>query len=812
MILLFGAAFVAASSFVQAQKPDFYAAVSKLPWDSAKQGPLIAVCPPKLVRWTTLDGVNRKLAKVGGLTSVVPKEMTTIDSRVKVAPNFYDGLPEGDKVLYLLHALSPAQWRKASEGGLTIADCKGEQVAVFNSIVPNPLSYSTATVASPYRVVPSDKGTTVGEAERSKVKLRVVRQLKLELVLKDDSGTTVTNVPGDAAIGQEVPVLGSGDDAAFGQKFLTTSPNESRKSDLDLANARLAAILPLQSGETIRALFGRISAATGITLVADPHYVSMPIYEVGARASARDLLAAISLGVAGTFRRLGNTYILTSDLEGIGSHEARIALWQDGNQQIVDELEEKWRREVAKSGGLRSAKFNSPAFGNLTPDELTNLENNDRPDGTLRYLSTSKSSEAVRNAVKNFKASFEIDRERVGITSTVRYEIVLPNGQKAWGSSTLGSTDEFTDQPPLPTPAPEFVKLPLKVPAGIVFHSDTPAQVKKLVARVAELGIKDLWVETSDAATLAAAVESGAGQVKISLAIRPWAIAAGDASAVRDRNIVGDPVQGDSTLLHRFWEQVGAFEPTKRESIDMLGDPVLARTARADKLALTEGLAGVMVLDLYPTGYAKTRTRAFGSPFYTRATDAYLALGYTEAQRADFLRIGGADPVDLENDSLQSRIQTSRVWGDAVVPPGDFDQWQKAKGAWAHAAALRLVKTLASHHPGFRVLVPGQPNKTQLPPYPAAYLFDWKVDAELPTNPEEYGEREIVKYADVQVWEVQDEHDLLLRNRVATSLKAVLEQAEKPVILDFSSVPYGHLQTVMTRWLGSGLEKWVLTH
>jgi hypothetical protein len=55
------------------------------------------------------------------------------------------------------------------------------------------------------------------------------------------------------------------------------------------------------------------------------------------------------------------------------------------------------------------------------------------------------------------------------------------------------------------------------------------------------------------------------------------------------------------------------------------------------------------------------------------------------------------------------------------------------------------------------------------------------------------------------LWEVQDEHDPLLRNGVATSLKGVLEQAEKPVLLNFSSVPYGHLQTVMTHWLGSQL-------
>ena len=793
---------MAAPPLVQDGKPDFYAAVSKLPWDSAKQGPLIAVCPPKLVPPTTLDGLNRKLARIGGLTSVVPKEMTTIDSRAKATPNFYDGLPEWDKALYLFRTLSPAQWRKASEDGLTIADCKREQIAVFNSIVPNPLRYSTATVAGPHRVVSSGKpATTVDDSERSKVKLRVVRHLRLQLVMKDDGGTTVTDVPQDAAIGQEVPVLWSGADGVYGQKFLTTSPNQPRKSDLDLANARLAATLPLKTGETVRMLFGRISAATGMKLAGDPHYDSMPIYEVGERASARDLLAAVSLGVAGTYRRLGGIYILTSDLEGIGAHDARIAAWLDANQPILDELEERWRREIAKGGGLRNAT--SPAFGNLTPDELTNLENNDRPDATLRYLSISKASQAVRNAVKNFKASFEIDRDRVGIASIIRYEIVLPNGQKAWGPNGLGNMFEFTDQPAAPIPPPEFVKLPLKTPAGVVIHADTPAQAKKLVARVAELGVKDLWVETLDAATLLAAVEAGDGQVKVSLAIRPWAITAADASVVPDPNIVGDPVQKDPNLLRRFWEQLGAFEPIKRESIDMLGEPILARTTRADRLASTKGLAGAMVLDLYPPGYAKNRERALGSPLYTRPADAYLALGYTEAQRTNFLRLAGADPVDLENSSLRGGIQTWRVWGDAAALTNqDFDRWQQAKGAWAHSAALRFANMLASNRPDFRVLVPGQPNKTQLPPYPAAYLFDWKTDAELPTNPDEYGEREIVKSADVQVWEIQDEHDPLLRNRVALSIKAELEKAEKPVILDFTSVPFNRCETILARWLG----------
>lgn len=800
---------------VAGQKPpDFYAAIAKLPWNAAKQGPLVAVCPLIFAESSTLDGLRRKPVVLGGLTAIVPKEMTTLDSKIKAAPNLYDGLPQEDKVLYLLRTLTPAQWKQAGGDGLTIADCRGEQVAVFESILPNPLRYTMATVSQNKVVVygerPEDQ-KTVGDGDRSKVRLRVVRELKLQLLLKNGEGTTATSL--GEALSSPVPVILKESEEAFGQKFLTTSPNIPRKSHLDLQNSRLSAVLPLKPGETVQALLARIGAATGLNLVSDPHYAKLPIFEAGQKATARDLLAAVTLGVAGTFRRLGDTYILTSDLEGIGAHQARIAVWQDATQQMVDEQELQWRKEILQTGGLRGLSFNSAAFGNLTPEESSNMEANDRPNGALAYLPVNKGSGAVQNAVKSYRGGVDIDRDRVGIASAVRYEIILPDRQKAWGSNWLGNRDEFTDTPEFRTPPdPGAVKFPLPKPAGLVLHADTPDEAKSLIARVAAIGVSQLWLETLDAATLSAAIEAGtAANVKVSLAIRPWSILATESSANANRNVAGEHGAGLAAQKaglaswRHFWEDNSAFAPTTRETIGMLDPSIADRSSRASLLAKTKGLAGVVALDLYPAGYGKLRNRASGSYFYSRPLDAYLALGYTEAERSAFLRIGGVDPVDIDNDETRSRIRYERIWGETVVPPGDMDRWQTAKGRWAYEAALWFANAVAGSRPDLSLLLPGQAPKTQLPPYGATYLFSWKRETELPVMNEEYGGRDIVQVADLQVVEIQDDRDPLQRNRVAALLRADLSKAEKPIFLDFTSVSAGRLDALLVRWLGTGL-------
>ena len=69
------------------------AIIDALPWDAAKDGPLVAPVPLRIAAGETLDDLDRRKAVVGGLTAIVPKTMATVNSRFVNPPNMYEGMP-----------------------------------------------------------------------------------------------------------------------------------------------------------------------------------------------------------------------------------------------------------------------------------------------------------------------------------------------------------------------------------------------------------------------------------------------------------------------------------------------------------------------------------------------------------------------------------------------------------------------------------------------------------------------------------------------------------------------------------------------
>lgn len=799
----------------QARPVTTYDVISKMPWDPAKEGPLVAVVALRMTAGKTLDDLGRTKATVGGLTAIVPKTMVTVNSRLTAAPNMYEGLPQEAKVMYLLRTLTPGQWSRATGSGLTLADLQGEQVAVFDSILPNPLRYSMGTIMDGDSITnpsePKDIRSLQG-AERAKVKLRIVRHLEVQVALANDGGYTGTTIEDDLKKGMTMPFILKDDEGGFGQKILVRGPNVPRKSHLDLRDARFDKVIPFVPGELVKALLQRMTAATGVRFVADAHYANMMMVECGTSAATRDLLGALSLGVAGTYRRVGDTYVLTNDLEGMAAHRARIAVWEDALNKEVDARMTQWRNDVAKGGGFGKIAFHSPTYDGLTPAEQANLEANDKPNNGPSYIPIGQASKPLQQAIKDWRFGNQIDREKVGVSSSIRYEIVLPEGGRGWWRGWLGNTDQFMEKPYVwapPNPAP--VTLPLETKgsvAGLVLRANTPAEARRLVTRVDKLGMSELWLETRDAATLKAAVEAGAGAgVKVSLALRPWEIGPNERSADPDRTSTGD--HGPSLVVQKaaivpwqkFWQDVSAFEPPTREFVAPLDPSTNARIASAAALAATKGLAKVVVLDLYPTGYGKAESNASGGYWYSNAVDSFLAYGYTDALRAAFLSVESLDPIDLESQMVRTDVNLSPAWFESFSFGEGFAKWQTAKGKWSHERAVALTRALHAVDPARPLLMPGEPPKNHLPPLARTYLFRWRGPEGVPLGFEDYGGGQMSETTDAQLLELQDDRDPAQRNRVANRLKKLLAKPTKPLVLDLSSVPQARLEAVIVRWL-----------
>jgi hypothetical protein len=791
-------------------------AIAKLPWDAAKQGPLVAVCALRIAHGATLDDLERKTMTVGGLTAVVPKEMVTVNSRFTTAPNMYEGMPQEAKVMYLMRSLTPSQWTKANAGGLSLGDCQGEQAAVMDSILPKPFRYSMGTISEGGGITnPSGpkEMLTLSEADRAKVKLRLIRHLEIQISLENDGGWTATSIDDDVKNGMKMPYLPTSSDEEFGQKILVRGPNMPRKSQLNVADTRLGAAIPMVAGESVKQLLERITAATRVKFVADPHFANMRMVEKGTTAVARDLLGAVSLGVFGTYRRLCDTYILTNDLEGMGAHQARLSVWEDALKKVVDERTNQWRAEVSKNEGFRRIGFKSPMYDGLSQAEMENLEKNDSPRNQPAFIPIGQASKPVADAVKNWKLGNKIDKEKVGVSSSVRYQIVLPNGQRAWWQGWLGNGDQFKQKPYVWAPSnPAPVKLPFDGSKGIeslVLHADTPAEARKMVGRVAKAGVPELLLETSSPSALAAAVEEGkAKSVKVGLAVRPWDLSLGgeSRSADPDRTVTGD--RGRSLDMQKaniapwrwFWQDISSFEPPTRESIAPR-DPVTARhIASTMAVASTPGIGRVVLLDLYSPGYGKEDSRISGSYFYSSALDGFLAQGYSDTLRSAFLASDQADPLDLTTDMMDLQVRIDPAWCDSPGVSEGYGKWQAAKGKWSLERAQQLVRAL----PGRTLWMPGAPPQNHMPPLAAVSLYRWSGAGELPEAPQDFGGGPVPEAAVAQVYTIVDETDLPQRNRVADRLRKAMAKAAKPIVLDFSSVPAARLDVVLGRWVAGG--------
>ncbi|WP_395139778.1 hypothetical protein, partial [Armatimonas sp.] len=216
---------------------------------------------------------------------------------------------------------------------------------------------------------------------------------------------------------------------------------------------------------------------------------------------------------------------------------------------------------------------------------------------------------------------------------------------------------------------------------AVAIQSESEAQLAVTTAK--NQGFTALWVQVGldDAGLLAAAVKAGKAEgLPVQALVRPL------------RATIGTEI---------------TVEP-KRSSIYLRPDALESQAAvlpRLKALAATPGLAGLVLTDLYPTGYQRDETKANWREI----------LGYSENLRLACLRQQGADPVDLtdaqlSSSSVQFPIQMVSFISFSRVSTPISEWYGPSRGLWepfyrvrqdaADAFADSLLSALKAASPG----------------------------------------------------------------------------------------------------------------
>ena len=282
---------------------------------------------------TVAQDYGRLVREFGNVTAVAPPTMTVLNAEPGT-PNPYDGMPPGDALKLLLAGLSDAQWKTLTGSvGLGLPDLEGDtQKVLFGALFP-----AAALPLYPKREFDSYGGeddANLPQLTRDDVHqahLRLGQRVSLGMPAESDPNSSfnaLTSPPG-GLVTREL-YLGTDNmhrqDFLYGVRLRAIVPNVSKAAALDYDAPALRARVGLAGIKTVADLIARIGGAVRTEMYADPRYEKRAVTLVGpSSARAADLLRALALCVAGTYRRVGPAYVLTDDLVGVGTRRKIIA-------------------------------------------------------------------------------------------------------------------------------------------------------------------------------------------------------------------------------------------------------------------------------------------------------------------------------------------------------------------------------------------------------------------------------------------------------------------------------------------------------
>jgi len=739
--------------------------VQSMHWNPSTQGPLMVLEPGAVKKKQTAEGLagyERMRVSLPGLSAIVPDTMVVIDDSLEQAPNMYDGLPRHSKVLYLMTTLNADQWEAITGSGLGLSQLTRDQKAVLNSILPRPFVYSTFQVSNDHDVKPAEAGITLSDSDQQAVRLHLERTLMLMLpvVGRPNSVTPRTTRDDGGKPGERVFHCDSeeGFDKrdAFGINMRQTRPNQQKPSGLDYRSSKLSGSIRLNSSERISTLLDRVGQATGFEIRADLRVGDLKMECIGRTAPISSVLKAIALAVTGTYRKVGSAYVLTSDLEGIGTRKLKLAAYDSDLNTKLQTEETLWRSQIYKSGHLNQLRFR--ADDPLTPDDNLARKLDQGSPGSRTKIGAADLTPSLRDFVERQNQIYQGQQTTADgayVQSEYQFSYILPSGELTrQETGSLGVHERFALANPEPRRIPQLRTQPkldltaIKEPVKLCMVADTVIEAQRAVEQALRYGFKEIWIDTVSNEALTAALSAAPiEKLKVSLAVRPFAYRGPSDAPFADRTLFGDtPLESlERRKADSIWNSASQT-PDQSGSITILSKGYLNRVTAVAKLSKAPGLAGVGILNPTPPGYNGLRTTAISiSGLYLEKGN----FGFAEDIRAAFLREHNIDPIDLcppgiftNSDLRQPFFLDDALRGGNTTYDGSekpdttmadmletFDGWLAKKN---RGCLEKLLNALAGSGPDFKVSIETIPQAINDAIQFKSEFVDWKSGDPLP--------------------------------------------------------------------------------
>lgn len=654
-------------------------------WDVHQRGPLLVINPqgtpalPSAETGSGAEGANevnlralatrfgRQVMPVRSLTVLAPTTMVVLNTRPG-KPDPYAGMSRSQKLKLLMASLTPKQWEVlGSAQGLGVGDLSGEQQPLFLSFLPEAFALNSYKMENGIKLSQRDKNVPLSPAQRAEVHIRVNRAV--EMYLPQPNGSF--GLPPDLqyyalANGTEFFTLANTSlrAAPYGASLRAEVPNRPKPTALAFAASTLNASVSLAETKTLGELVQRIAQATHLELYADGRVATLPVWIRGTSARAGDVLQALCLAVTGTLRQVGPAFVLTSDLEGLGSRHARLSDWaQEAEAQRRNALEAADQVAVPHSQQYIGFAPDDPlAFRTDALQKLT--ANGPEPGQESLYdvpvAALSPAQQAVIQAYSSHQQqNGEGDRVKVALTN--RFAYVVPGIGVVTESDVTASNIGL---PAGPAPAPPLPDATIALPAecaarALYVRPENGREAQRYAAAARQHGLNQLWVEVEAGAagqrllteTVAAGKENHLAVIAV-LRLLQTAGKGAHAEAlpqeIRDRNLLDET--GSAYAVRRLASSAAQHNVRIQHPFAHAGDwlrPDAPETRaylqqRLRETASTPGLSGVAMVDTTPPGYRDRGGKA--DPFASTSSGDF---GYTPALRLAFLRHSGYDPMDL---------------------------------------------------------------------------------------------------------------------------------------------------------------------
>lgn len=695
------------------------------------------------------------------VVALTPPTMTVLNMDPALAALPLGRLAGQHPETYLLGSLTSAQLKQAgATTGLAYADMTPDQQSLIHALLPEPLEIVPASLTEHQL---DDAQRKVYDAQTKKVSGNALfGSLRFHTYL---TANFYVHAPVGFGIGDtqeltsstgafKLPFSGYGNMDSRGKSTETILkaevPNVPKAGDILWNRRDLEHTVSLAGLTTVDSLIQRLGVTTRLELYADPHYALMPVLARGnlkARQPAGDVMQALALCVCGTWRQVGPAYVLTDDVQGLGTRQAFLGeigqIWSNR----LSEAGKAAGKQLEEEDWMHALSFAPGDIGALSPDQIATIQKAaGTNEGNLPWKSLPPAlQEHLRDHFLHYNDDFpkqmklppEIEKmgddmkaaaesvrpdTPVNTTINIRLAIELP------GTGAMMLFGAYKIQPPKPDDAAGAVKPDTSAPAnsivldkplrGVLCAPKTPDEARAVIAKMVTMHLNTLFLDVftggrtyfpNDALPLAA----GAGGVLAAAlaAAKPQHIAVYavmDTLCWRKDSLTPHPAPWPSgytedltvtgeTPDHMVQRRVtaGSVSATynypryllAREGTEGWASP-LDPAVRALLPALSRALAATPGL----SGLVFQDTVPPG--YSGERTLENFGLGYAPESRLSYLRAKHTDPVDLTlgfSDSVMVFVSEENFFGQYNTTIPTFRSQSSDSAAW-----MKLLKNADS--------------------------------------------------------------------------------------------------------------------